>query len=67
MPSKDFLSDMKKLSTKGDAFGRFFGTLFSGISYQFGGIILCLATSTIMMMINIFFTNKLSANNKEIF
>ena len=49
-----------------NAFGRFFGTLFSGISYQFGGIIVCLATSTIMIMINVFFTNKLSIN-KEAF
>ena len=49
-----------------NAFGRFFGTLFSGISYQFGGIIVCLATSTIMIMINVFFTNKLSIN-KEVF
>ena len=49
-----------------NAFGRFFGTLFSGISYQFGGIIFCLATSTMMIMINVFFTNKLSIN-KEAF
>ena len=49
-----------------NALGRFIGTLLSGLSFQFGGLFLCLATSTIFLLFAFVFTSKLRATSLKL-
>ena len=42
-----------------NATGRLVGTLLSGISYQIGGLSLCLATATVMLILSWIATKRL--------
>ena len=48
-----------------NATGRFFGTLLSGLSYQFGGLTLSLALSTIMIAFCLYLTSFLQESYNE--
>ncbi len=48
-----------------NATGRFFGTLLSGLSYQFGGLTLSLALSTIMIAFCLYLTSFLQESQNE--
>jgi predicted MFS family arabinose efflux permease len=45
-----------------NAVGRLLGTLLSGLVYQFGGLLACLATSTVLLLIGWLFTAGLNAS-----
>jgi MFS family permease len=49
-----------------NALGRFIGTLLSGLSFQFGGLFLCLLSSTIFLLIAYFFTGKLRHKSQKL-
>ncbi|MBL6855539.1 MAG: organoarsenical effux MFS transporter ArsJ [Rhodobacteraceae bacterium] len=42
-----------------NALGRFFGTLLSGLTYQFGGLSICLFTASLMLFTSLMLTRKL--------
>ena len=42
-----------------NALGRFFGTLLSGLTYQFGGLSICLFTASLMLFTSLILTRKL--------
>jgi predicted MFS family arabinose efflux permease len=42
-----------------NALGRFFGTLLSGLTYQFGGLSICLFTTSLMLFTSLMLTRKL--------
>ena len=45
-----------------NAAGRLIGTLFSGLSYTYGGIEICLFVSSVMLLINRLGMSKLEEN-----
>ncbi|MDQ2092456.1 organoarsenical effux MFS transporter ArsJ [Marimonas arenosa] len=47
-----------------NATGRLIGTVLSGVSYQMGGLALCLATAAAMLMVSYGATWRLSKNNE---
>ena len=46
---------------RANAAGRLIGTLLSGLSYQFGGLPLCLATAGVMALANWLAARRLNA------
>jgi hypothetical protein len=46
-----------------NASGRLIGTVLSGASYQLGGLTLCLATATLMLLISLYGTGKIPLNS----
>ncbi len=44
-----------------NAAGRLIGTLLSGVSYQIGGLPLCLGTATAMVLLSYFFARRMAA------
>ena len=49
-----------------NALGRFIGTLLSGITFQLGGLFLCLFITTLFLMASSFFIKSLSKERQEL-
>ncbi len=49
-----------------NALGRFIGTLLSGITFQLGGLFLCLFITTLFLIASSFFIKSLSKERQEL-